>query len=91
MSDDDVVFRGEIDALAAERGMRVHYVVGDHRLEEHARLLSAEHLGELVPDLREREVFLCGPPGMVAAIRGALRDARVPRRRIHLEEFAFAP
>jgi predicted ferric reductase len=91
LSEGDVVFRDELDALAAERGFRVHYVVGDHRDAAHAHLLSAAHLRELVPDLRERDVFLCGPPGMVAAIRATLREADVPRGHVHLEEFAFAP
>jgi predicted ferric reductase len=91
LAEGDIVFRGELDRLAAEQGVALHYVVGDHRDAGAAHLLSAAHLGELVPDLRDRDVFLCGPPGMVAAIRLTLRDARVPRRHIHLEEFAFAP
>ena len=35
--------------------------IGDHR-GEGARLLSPEHLRELVPDAAERDVFLCGRP-----------------------------
>jgi ferredoxin-NADP reductase len=31
LSDDDLIFRAELDALAAERSLRVEYVVGDHR------------------------------------------------------------
>ncbi|HEU4978408.1 MAG TPA: ferredoxin reductase family protein [Solirubrobacteraceae bacterium] len=88
---EDVVFRDELDRLAAERGLRVHYVIGDHRNGDNAHLLSAGHLAELVPDLGERDVYLCGPPGLVAVIRRTLRDAHVPRRHVHLEEFAFAP
>lgn len=91
LADDDIVFRAELDQLAAERGVSLHYVVGDHRDTASAHLLTAAHLTELVPDLRDRDIFLCGPPGLVAAIRGTLREARVPRRHIHLEEFAFAP
>ena len=91
LSEDDLVFRGELDRLALERGIRVHYVVGDHRDAGLAHLLGRAHLGELIPDLHEREVYLCGPPGLVAAIRRSLREADVPRRNIHLEEFAFAP
>jgi ferredoxin-NADP reductase len=89
--DDDIVFRDELDQLAAERGLQLHYLVGDHRDAASAHLLTATHLDEIVPDIRERDVFLCGPPGMVGAIRRTLRDAQVPRQNIHLEEFAFAP
>lgn len=91
LADEDVVFRDELDRLATERGVRLHYVVGDHLHAASAHLLTAAHLGELVPDLRDRDVFLCGPPGLVAVIRGALKEAQVPRHNIHLEEFAFAP
>ena len=69
----------------------VHYVLGDHRDPANSHLLNAAHLQALVPDLAEREVFLCGPPGLVGALRATLREADVPRRHIHLEEFAFAP
>jgi predicted ferric reductase len=91
LAEHDIVFRDELDELAGNGRVRVHYVVGDHRDATSANLLSAAHLGELVPDLRDRDVFLCGPPGMVGAIRRTLGEAQVPRRNIHLEEFAFAP
>jgi predicted ferric reductase len=88
MTDADVVFRDELDALSSPGGPVVHYVVGDHR-GGGARLLSPGHLLELVPDAAERDVFLCGPPAMTDAIRRSLRAAGVPRRRIHLERFAL--
>jgi predicted ferric reductase len=88
MTEADLVFREELDELAARNGLAVHYVVGDHR-GEGARLLSPEHLRELVPDLLERDVFLCGPPAMADAIRKNLRAAGVPRSHVHLERFAL--
>ena len=84
----DLIFKDELDALAARSGARVLYVVGDHR-GAGARLLSPEHLRELVPDVAERDVFLCGPPAMTDALDRNLRGAGVPRRHIHLERFAL--
>jgi predicted ferric reductase len=46
-------------------------------------------LREAIPDLREREVFICGSPGMVAATIRNLRRAGVNRRSIHSELFDF--
>lgn len=46
-------------------------------------------LREAIPDLREREVFICGSPGMVAAAIRNLRRAGVSRRYIHSELFDF--
>jgi predicted ferric reductase len=87
--DDDVIFRDELDAIAARRGLTLHYVVGDHSTPEGARLLEPEHLHELVPDLVGRDVYVCGPPGMTDAVLPRLRAAGVPRRHIHAERFAL--
>ena len=86
---DDIVFRAELDSLAERRGIRLEYVVGDHRTEDGGRLLDAPHLRELVPDLAERDVYVCGPPAMTDALLARLRDAGVPRRHIHAERFAL--
>jgi predicted ferric reductase len=89
LSDTDLVFRNELDDLVERRGITLHYVVGDHRTEDGARLLDAEHLRALVPDLAERDVYVCGPPGMTDAMVARLRDAGVPRRHLHTERFAL--
>jgi ferredoxin-NADP reductase len=87
--EEDLVFRNELDEIAARRGIGLHYVVGDHLTEEGARLLDAAHLNELVPDLADRDVYVCGPAGMTDAMLARLRDAGVPRRHIHAERFAL--
>ena len=89
LTDDDLVLRDEIEELAAERGIAVHFLVGDHATPEGARLLAPESLRELVPDLVERDVFVCGPPGMVDAAVRNVRAAGVSRRHIHVERFAL--
>ncbi len=88
VAEQDVIFRAELDALAAAGGFTVHYVVGDHN-GDGRDLLAPAHLLELVPDITERDVFLCGPPAMAAFIRKNVRDARVPRRQVHAERFAL--
>ncbi|GAA0448505.1 ferredoxin reductase family protein [Streptomyces olivaceiscleroticus] len=83
----DLALRGELDAIAAARGARVHYSVSSPA--GYALPLTADALTQQVPDLAERDVYLCGPPGMTDAARTALRAAGVPRHRIHHESFAF--
>src|SRR5256714_2749406 len=51
--DEDVIFRDELEELAAERGITLHFVIGDHATEDGARLLSPTHLQELVPAIPE--------------------------------------
>jgi predicted ferric reductase len=84
----DLVLKAEIDAIAAHRGARVNYLVGPPQPGSQDPL-SALSLQRLVPDLRHHDVYVCGPPGMTAAVTAALRSAGVRRRRIHHESFEF--
>ena len=88
IAEQDVIFREELDSIAASRDATVHYVIGDHR-GDGADLLSPVHLKELVPDIEERDVFLCGPSAMTQVLARNVRGARVPRRHIHTERFAL--
>jgi predicted ferric reductase len=89
LSQADIVFLEELDRLGRERGVRIEYVIGDHATPDGSRLLSAEHLHELVPDIVEREVYVCGPPAMTNAITRNVRRAKVPARHVHAERFAL--
>jgi len=89
VSDREIVFRDELDRIAADRGIRLRYVVGDHASAQGRELLSVGHLNALVPDITERDVYLCGPPGMVESILDRLRAIGVPRRQLHVERFAL--
>ena len=88
-SPSDIVFRDELDTIAAARDTRVTYVIGDHRDPATRDLLSPNHLRELVPDIDQRDVYVCGPPGMVDRIVPDLHLAGVPRRHLHVERFAL--
>jgi predicted ferric reductase len=87
-SERDIVFRDELDAIAAARGARVYYLAGS-RAELGGDPLSARRLRSLVPGLDQHEVYVCGPSDMTTAAVGALRAAGVPRRQIHCESFEF--
>jgi predicted ferric reductase len=89
LAPEDIVFADELEELRRTRRLTLHYVIGDHATDEGSSLLSPEHLGELVPDLAERDVYLCGPPAMTSVTEKRLRAAGVPRRRLHVERFAL--
>ncbi|MDL4773527.1 ferredoxin reductase family protein [Actinomadura xylanilytica] len=84
---ENLALRGELDAIAADRGTRAHYFVDEPAA--HSLSLTAEKLRALVPDLLQRDVYLCGPPGMTAAAKHALKAAGVRRRDIRHETFEF--
>lgn len=79
-----IVFRAELDAIAAARHAHVVYLLGDDR-----GLLGAASLQRLVPDVADRDVYLCGPPGMADATRRSLLETGLPESRLHEERFAF--
>jgi ferredoxin-NADP reductase len=83
---EDTVLATELRQLARRTGARLHMVVGP--IDD--KLLSAAHLAELVPDVRTRDVFVCGPPGMTDAVLTTLRALDVPADQCHAERFAFA-
>jgi predicted ferric reductase len=82
--EDELLFRDELDELSARRGAPVHYVLGERGGDG---LLSAQQLRRLVPDIAERDVFVCGPVRMTEATRESLRGAGVPPRQIVSEAF----
>ena len=91
-----LVLAHEIRDLAAARGAR-HVVVEGHRVPgrdswlpaQAAHLTDAQALLELVPDVRDHDVFLCGAPDWMDAARAAALECGVPADHIHLERFAY--
>ena len=75
----------ELTEIARQRGFGLFPLVGPR--DAGPDPFSAAELRRMVPDLAEREVYLCGPSGLVRAARHGLRRAKVPARRIHVESF----
>ncbi|WP_018088119.1 ferredoxin reductase family protein [Streptomyces sp. FxanaC1] len=82
-----LVLREELEGIAAVRGAALHYLLGpsDGPFDP----LAPQALRNLVPDLAQHDVYLCGPPGMSTAATAALERAGVPADRIHSEQFTF--
>ena len=86
----DVIFRDELDILARRRGIAVHYLIGQRgSLALPRDPLDARGIVTLVPDVLERDVYVCAPAPMMRSTERALRDLGVPRRQVHAERFAY--
>jgi predicted ferric reductase len=85
---EDVVFREELDELARTQGAYVHYLIGRRAAGRRSQPLDARSIARLVPDIRVRDVFICGPDQMMAAVRRAVHSLDVPTSQIHIEHFA---
>jgi ferredoxin-NADP reductase len=86
---DELVFRGELEELAEKRDAWVRYIVGSRNDAGPRRLFTPDGLLGLVPDVSRRDVYLCGPPGLVGAAVGTLRELDVPDSQLHLDPFEF--
>src|SRR5205807_620458 len=75
-SEADVILRDELDDLAARRGAELHYLIGA------PRAVAGDELRALVPDIADRDVYVCGPPEMTRDTRAILRRFGVPGRQI---------
>jgi ferredoxin-NADP reductase len=89
VDDDDAVFRDELRDLAAARGIEFRLGVGPEIGDDQTDRLGIPALRVMVPDVRERDCFACGPPGMIDAMRRRLRLLGVPKSQIHFERFEF--
>lgn len=76
---------GEIDALVRDRGGRVEYLIGPRQRVR----VDGPALRRLVPDIRRREVYVCGPSGFIALVVDAAAAAGVPASQLHHETFDF--
>ena len=89
------LFVDELTALAHDRGLVVWGLPGRRRAPDswlgdgvrtHTDLAA---LRSWVPDVAERDVYLCGPRAWTDLVLRDLRAAGVPEQHIHLENFGW--
>ncbi|MER5768143.1 ferredoxin reductase family protein [Streptomyces sp. NPDC001985] len=85
-SDKDAVLHQEMRELALARGAELRLVVGPIEPDP----LAPGALSCLVPDIADRDVYVCGPPGMTTAVLRSLGELGVPKPQIHCERFSLA-
>ncbi|KJK39493.1 oxidoreductase [Streptomyces variegatus] len=85
-TDRDAVLHDELRDLASAKGAELHLVTGPPVPDR----LAPGELARLVPDIAERDVYLCGPPPMMNAVLAGLRELGVPGSQTHFERFSLA-
>ena len=84
-NESDIALNRDLEALAAKRGARVHYLVGSR--DKHP--MTAKSIMRYVPEFRYCDVYVCGPTPLVQAVRSAADACGVPKERFHTEIFEF--
>jgi ferredoxin-NADP reductase len=80
---DTVVLGDELAALAARRGAALHMLTGPR-----SRVgVDDLTLLRLVPDVADRDLYICGPAGFTAEVLATARRLGVSEHRLHHEDF----
>jgi len=85
---EDAVLLAEMQALASMSGNQVQVLAG--RTEAGNSPFEPAGLAALVPDIKDRDVYVCGPNPMTEAVLRSLKALGVPRGQIHAERFRLA-
>jgi predicted ferric reductase len=87
----DAVLLAELQELVRERGAHLHMLTGRTGSGSPPNSpFDPERLIALVPDIGQRDIFVCGPPAMTSAVLRSLRALKVPRLQVHAERFSLA-
>jgi ferredoxin-NADP reductase len=89
------LFVREFEALAEEKGLRVLGLPGHRRApgswlgEGIGPVSDLSALTYWVPDLAERDVYVCGPEAWAEDVRRTTEAAGLPADRFHVESFGW--
>jgi predicted ferric reductase len=94
--DRHAVLAGELRELAARRGIELVFLPGPRRADNSWQSADPAHpaddvqaLTALVPDIARCDIYACGPPHWLTAVRKAARRAGAHRDHFHTEEFGW--
>jgi ferredoxin-NADP reductase len=91
-SKDNVIYREELEYLARRHpNLHIAFVLDElsGALDDIyvSGRITADLLRDRVPNIASRRVHICGPPGMIAAVRNVLADLGVGEQNIYTELF----
>jgi predicted ferric reductase len=88
---EEAVLLPELQALAKARGAQLYVLTGRTGAGTPPNVPFAPgNLAAAVPDIAQRDVYVCGPRAMTDAVVQSLRALGVPGRQIHAEKFSLA-
>jgi len=84
-AEDHLALRSEIIELVRHKRGRVHELLGPRD----SAVIDANLLRRLVPDIRQRDLYVCGPEGFVIDVAAAAREIGMPKGSIHHEAYVL--
>ena len=85
--------RGEmIDTVSLKRAIGIKkggVKVIPYILDQHKKHISAAYIVEKSGSLKNKDIYICGPPAMMSSLRNQFKAAGVSNNNIHSEEFSL--
>ena len=82
----EFIFKSELERIAKENpNLRIFFWITDRD-----GFITAEKIAKETENVKAREVFVCGPPKMMNALRKQFVELGVDNKNIHSEEFALS-
>jgi len=83
-----VIFRAELDALAARHPGRLEIL---YRFDDRDGFADVHHVREWAADRRGAEFYVCGPAELMSIVERGLLEEGVAADQIHIERFVSPP
>lgn len=87
---EDIVYKDELDQLQKKsQQFKVIHILNKPPLDwkGYEGFIDAEVIRKEIPDYKDRVFFICGPPGMVNAMKELLREFELNKNQIKVENF----
>lgn len=86
-----IIFNRELRELAKKSNLRIEFICDQAGRYSRQARLGTELVQELVPDVADRQVYVCAPGGMIDAARSICTELGLPDDSFHTESFAAIP
>jgi predicted ferric reductase len=85
----DIIFQKELEELSKQYNFPILYFLSREKVVPPVNTgrIDLPAIQRLVPDLQEREIFLCGPVEMMRSLRINLAKIGFPSEHVHFEKF----
>jgi predicted ferric reductase len=88
----DIIFQDELNSLVKKNGIQIyHFITREKNLEDGiiSGRITLDKIQELVPDLLEREIFMCAPYSMMRMVQLELISIGFDTQFLRFEKFAW--
>jgi ferredoxin-NADP reductase len=86
----DIALAAELTALGKKIAMPIYNVLSEQKgYKGETGFVDGEKIKRLVPDVKSRDVYICGPPPMMKSLIAELTAMGVPPAQIHYERFSL--